>query len=123
MKLAVTCQIRYQLDMRKLAEFEAYARAWIVLIERYGGTHLGYFMPRKPQEGVAFSFPGIGYDGPADIALALFTFPDEQSYLRYRELVKDDPDCPSAAALYRDSECFLGYERLFLEELDRTASA
>ena len=42
----VTCQIRYTLDLSKLSAFESYARTWIVLIERYGGTHHGYFNPR-----------------------------------------------------------------------------
>ena len=42
----MTCQIRYKLDLSKLSEFEAYARAWILLVERYGGTHHGYFIPR-----------------------------------------------------------------------------
>jgi hypothetical protein len=45
------------------------------------------------------SFPGIGYDGPADVAVAMFTFPDEESYRRYRESVKAEPECQSAAAL------------------------
>ena len=118
---AVTCQIRYRLDLSKLSEFEAYARAWIVLIERHGGTHHGYFMPRTAPKGARISFPGVGHEGPTDIALALFTFPDEQAYLRYRQLVADDPDCRSAEALYRETECFISYERLFLSEVDRRA--
>ena len=117
----VTCQIRYQLDVNKLNEFEAYARAWIVLIERYGGTHHGYFMPREAPEGARISFPQIGHDGPTDVAIAWFTFPDEQGYLRYRRLVADDPDCQSAEALYRETACFISYERLFLEQVGRTA--
>jgi hypothetical protein len=118
---AVTCQIRYQLDMTKLSEFEAYARAWIVLIERYGGTHHGYFMPHSAPEGVRISFPQVGHDGPADIAIALFTFSDERGYLRYRQLVADDPDCRAAEALYCETKCFISYERLFLIQVERTA--
>ena len=118
---ALTCQIRYQLDMTKLTEFEAYARAWIILIERYGGTHHGYFMPHTAPEGARISFPQVGHDGPADVAIALFTFPDERAYLRYRQLVADDPDCPAAEALYRDTKCFISYERLFLAQVERTA--
>src|ERR1700731_512253 len=106
----VTCQIRYQFDVKKLSEFEAYARAWILLIERYGGTHHGYFVPRGTPDGVRISFPQVGHDGPTDIAIALFTFPDEQGYLRYREMVTSDPYCQSAEALYRETECFIGYE-------------
>jgi hypothetical protein len=58
------------------------------LIEHYGGIHHGYFMPRATPDGVGFSFPGLGYDGPADVAVAMFTFPDEESYRRYREMVQ-----------------------------------
>jgi hypothetical protein len=38
----VTCQIRYTLNLAQLEAFEAYARAWMSLIERYGGVHHGY---------------------------------------------------------------------------------
>ena len=36
---AVTCQIRYTLNLNELSAFESYARTWMMLIERYGGTH------------------------------------------------------------------------------------
>jgi len=111
----VTCQIRYTLDLSKLSVFESYARTWIVLIERYGGIHHGYFIPRASPDRVGVSFPGLGYDGPADVAVAMFTFPDDESYRRYREMVAADPECQSAAALVRETGCFTRYERLFLE--------
>lgn len=111
----VTCQIRYTLDLSKLSAFESYARTWILLIERYGGIHHGYFIPRSAPEGVGFSFPGLGYDGPADVAVAMFTFPDDESYRRYRAMVATDPECQSAAALVRETSCFTRYERLFLQ--------
>jgi hypothetical protein len=111
----VTCQIRYTLDLNKLSDFEAYARTWILLIERYSGVHHGYFVPRATPDGIGVSFPGVGYDGPSDVAVAMFTFPSEESYLRYRKLVADDPECQSAAALVRETGCFTRYERLFLK--------
>lgn len=111
----MTCQIRYTLDLDKLSAFETYARTWISLIERYGGIHHGYFIPRTAPVGVGMSFPGIGYDGPADVAVAMFTFPNEESYRHYREIVKADPECQSAAALVRETKCFIRYERLFLQ--------
>ena len=61
---AVTCQIRYTLDLNQLDAFEAYARAWIVLIERHGGLHHGYFIPRPSPDVVGVSFPGLGFEGP-----------------------------------------------------------
>jgi len=66
---AVTCQIRYTLNLDKLSAFEAYARTWISLIERYGGIHHGYFIPRAAPNGVGMSFPGLGYDGPGNSSL------------------------------------------------------
>lgn len=114
----VTCQIRYTLDLDKLSAFQSYARTWIRLIERYGGVHHGYFIPGvNPGNSVA-SFPGLGYDGPTDVAIALFTFPDAESYTRYRELVAADPACQAAAALVRETGCFTRYERLFLEQVN-----
>ena len=116
----VACQIRYTLDLNKLNAFESYAHTWMVLVEKYGGVHHGYFIPRASPDRVGVSFPGLGYDGPADVAVAMFTFPDEESYRRYREMVASDPECQSAEALARETGCFIRYERLFLEPLKRT---
>jgi hypothetical protein len=112
---AVTCQIRYTLDLNELSAFETYARTWIMLIKRHGGIHHGYFIPREIPGGIGLSFPGLGYDGPADVAVAMFTFPDEECYRRYRETVATEPECQSAAALVRETGCFTRYERLFLQ--------
>jgi len=116
---AVTCQIRYTLDLNKLSAFESYARTWMTLIERYGGIHHGYFLPRAAPDGAEISFPGVGYDGPGNVAVAMFTFPDEESYRRYRQMVKVAPERQSAAALVRETHCFTRYERLFLSPVQR----
>jgi hypothetical protein len=50
----------------------------------------------------------------------MFTFPSEEEYRRYRELVADDPECQSAAALVRETGCFTRYERLFLKSVKGT---
>lgn len=113
----VTCHIRYELDLNKLEDFKAYARAWMQLIERHGGTHHGYFLPRAIPSGAQISFPGVGAEGPANIAIATFTFPDEAAYLRYRETVAADPGCKPAAAIFEETHCFTSYERLFLQPL------
>jgi hypothetical protein len=113
----VTCQIRYTLDLAQLDTFEAYAQTWISLIERHGGIHHGYFIPRSSPDEVGVSFPGLGYDGLTDVAVAMFTFPDEESYRLYRNRVATDPKCISAAALVRETGCFTRYERLFLQPI------
>ena len=112
-----TCLIRYRVDPDKLDEFEQYARSWITLIERYGGTHHGYFMPGVPQRekpAASFSFPELGKEGPDDVAVALFSFPDVPTYERYRRLVADDDQCVAATARFNETRPFLSYERSFL---------
>jgi hypothetical protein len=116
---AVTCQIRYTVDLAQLGAFDTYAQTWMSLIERYGGIHHGYFIPRANPDEVGPSFPGMGYDGPTDVAVAMFTFPDEESYRLYRKRVADDPECLLATALVRETRCFTRYERLFLKPVKR----
>ena len=117
--LPVTCQIRYTLDLTQLEAFETYARTWMALIEKHGGTHQGYFIPRVSPDEAGPSFPGLGYEGPTDVGVAMFTFPDEESYRRYRKEVAIDPECIRAASLVRESGCFRRYERLFLQPVPR----
>jgi len=40
----ITCHIRYEIDADQLDAFERFARAWMELVERHGGTHHGYFL-------------------------------------------------------------------------------
>lgn len=115
----VTCQIRYTLDLAQLGAFQTYARIWMSLIERYGGVHHGYFTPGANPDEVGPSFPNLGYDGQTDVAIAMFTFPDEESYRLYRQDVATDPECLRATALVRESGCFTRYERLFLQPVTR----
>ena len=80
----VTCYLRYVIDPYQLAEFEAYARIWIPLVEKFGGTHHGYFLPSE---------------GANNIALAMFTFPSLTAYEDYRERSKTDAECIAAFKL------------------------
>lgn len=115
-----TCVIRYELDPRKLNEFEEYAKAWIPLIEKYGGTHHGYFVPGGSNDQLpdpTFSFPGLGKKGPENIAFALFSFPDVEKYEAYKKEVAEDPACKAATARFNETKCFSGYERNFLKPI------
>ena len=56
----ITCYLNYKIDPKKLKEFEYYAKLWIPLVNKFGGTHHGYFLPSEDANNVA---------------LALFTFP------------------------------------------------
>jgi hypothetical protein len=112
-----TCFIRYQVDPAKLAEFREYAHSWIALINKYGGIHHGYFVPGTDQDelpSAAFSFPGLGTEGPPHIAVALFSFPSIAEYERYRTAVSSDEGCKEATARFNETKCFSSYERTFL---------
>lgn len=112
-----TCIIRYTVEPDRRDDFEAYARSWIGLIRKYGGTHHGYFVPPRSTGDVpsaTFSFPGLGVDAPPNIAYALFTFPSIDAYERYRHDVKADPECAAATARFNEQPSFTGYERSFL---------
>jgi hypothetical protein len=112
-----TCFVRYQIEPDKLDEFREYARSWISLIRKYGGTHHGYFIPGNERDNLpdsAFSFPGLGREGPANIAVALFSFPSIEAYERYRRDVAEDDACRAATLRFNETKCFSSYERTFL---------
>jgi NIPSNAP len=66
---AITCHVRYEIDASQIEAFERFARRWMELVARHGGTHHGYFLPSE---------------GASDIAYALFSFPSLADYERYR---------------------------------------
>ncbi|KAB1084067.1 NIPSNAP family protein [Neorhizobium galegae] len=103
-----------------MSEFEVYAQIWIELIERHGGKHHRYFIPRDKPAETGVSFQGVGKEGAADVAIALFTFPDKKAYLQYREQVAKDPDGVAANARFGDNPPFISYERIFLTPIPRT---
>lgn len=94
----VTCYLKYILNTSKLNEFEDYGRRWIKLVEKFGGTHHGYFMPSE---------------GASNVALALFTFPSFAAYEDYRKRSFDDPECREAFAFAEATQCIESYERSF----------
>lgn len=95
----VTCYLRYVIDPMKIDDFEHYARLWIPLVEKFGGTHHGYFLP---------------HEGANNIAVALFSFPSLADYETYRTRAADDSACQAAMAHYRQTQCYLSYERSFM---------
>lgn len=95
----ITVHLRYVLDPDKLADFEEYGRRWITLVTRFGGEHLGYFLPSE---------------GASNIAYALFTFPSLAAYEQYRTDSTTDPDCLATMKIAERSRCILSYDRTFL---------
>lgn len=115
----ITCFIRYTIGQNKIADFEQYARVWMRLIEKYGGTHHGYFVPSEAPPNATFSFSAIGEEGPPNVALALFSFPDVATYEKYRCEVADDPDCQAETRHFHETKCFTKYERTFMRPVAR----
>ena len=112
-----TCVIRYRLAPGQREAFADYARAWMALIRKYGGSHHGYFLPGTSGDALpeaAFSFPCLGREGPPDIAVALFSFPTVEAYERYRRDVAEGDACKAATARFNESPCLTSYERNFL---------
>jgi hypothetical protein len=94
----ISCYLRYVIDADKIAEFEEYAKMWLELLPRFGGTHHGYFLPSE---------------GESDIALAIFSFPTLAAYEQYRRDAAADPDVQRALQFAKETRCFLRYERSF----------
>ena len=95
----VTCYLRYVIDPYKKKEFETYARMWISLVNKFGGTHHGYFLP---------------HEGPNDIAIALFSFPGLAEYEVYRNKISCDRECQEAFDYAKETRCIISYERSFM---------
>ena len=98
----ITCHLRYVIDPHKLAEFETYARLWIPLVEKLGGTHHGYFLP---------------HEGPNNIAIGLFSFPSLADYERYRAAIRSDEATLAAFRFATETRCVLSFERSFMRPL------
>lgn len=94
----ITCYLKYIIGPYKLKEFEHYGKLWIPLVEKFGGTHHGYFLPSE---------------GANNIALALFTFPSFALYEEYREKSFNAPECQAAFKYAEDTRCIISYERSF----------
>jgi NIPSNAP protein len=98
----ITCCVRYEIDPYQVEAFEAFARRWIELVRRHGGTHHGYFLPAE---------------GASDVALALFSFPSLAEYERYRERFGVDPEFIEADRIRDETRCVVRYERTFMRPL------
>lgn len=98
----ITCYVRYEIDIHKTREFEQYARMWLAIIPRLGGTQHGYFLPSE---------------GAIDIALTLFSFPSFAAYERYRHALDTDSEAQQALAYARETRCFFRYDRSFFRPL------
>ena len=97
----ITCYVRYTIDLDQLDAFEAYARAWIPIVNSMGGTHHGYFLP----------------DSGDNEAVALFSFPSLEDFEAYRRKRRDDPRCKAAFAIANSTNCILHYKAKFMRPI------
>ena len=95
----ITCYLRYQVPLGKVAEFEAYGAMWLELLPRFGGIHHGYFLPSE---------------GDSDVALAMFSFPSLAAYEDYRTRMASEPECQAAFDLDKRNRSIISYERSFM---------
>ena len=65
----ITVHLKYEIDPDRIEDFEEDGRRWVGLVNRFGGTHHGYFLPSE---------------GDSDVAYALFSFPSLALYEQYR---------------------------------------
>lgn len=98
----ITCFLRYEIDIKKIAEFEHYGRLWIRLVNKMGGQHHGYLLPSE---------------GASDVALASFSFPSLSAYEQYRQAATTDPECQAAYAYANETNCIRRYERTFFRRM------
>ena len=95
----VVCQIRYQIDPFKKAQFEEYSRNWLTLIPAAGGELLGYFMP---------------HEGTNDVAFAMIGFDSLAAYEAYRARLRADPKSVANFEFAEREKLILREERVFL---------
>ena len=105
----ITLCIRYTLNPVKLADFEAYARAWPGPVERCGGKFVGYYLPTK-------------IAGPTNVALALIDFPNVAAYEQYRERLMKDSEAIENVRRAEQSGCILVEDRSLMQRVPPSES-
>ena len=77
-------------------------KKWIPLVNKFGGTHHGYFLP---------------HEGANNIAVALFSFKSLANYEKYRFDSSDDTECQEAYDYAIKTKCIISYERSFMKPI------
>ena len=98
-----TVFIRYQIDPFQREAFRAYAREWLRIIPRCGGSLLGYFLP---------------HEGTNDVAWGVIGFESLAAYEQYRARLKADPEGRANFERAQSQRFILREERTFLENVE-----
>ena len=99
----LTCFIRYQIDPFQRDAFREYARHWLAIIPRCGGSLRGYWLP---------------HEGTNDIAWGLISFENLAAYEAYRARLKADPEGRANFERARAKRFILREERTFCENVE-----
>jgi hypothetical protein len=100
--MTITVFIRYQIAPAEIESFEAYARTWLDIIPRCGGTLVGYWLP---------------HEGTNNVAFGLISFDSLASYEAYRARIKGDPAGAANFKFALDHRFILAEERTFLRQV------
>ncbi|MEM1382992.1 MAG: NIPSNAP family protein [Pseudomonadota bacterium] len=97
--MAVTCFIRYRIDMHRADAFAEYAQIWGQVIPRCGADLIGYFAP---------------HEGSASTAYGVYTVESLAAYEAYRTRLLGDPDGRANFDFAARERFILEEERIFL---------
>ncbi len=100
--MAITVFIRYRIDPFQRDAFEEYARRWLAIIPRCGGTMVGYWMP---------------HEGTNDIAFGLISFDSLAAYEAYRARLRADPEGMANFRFAEERRLIQSEERTFLRQV------
>jgi hypothetical protein len=100
----LTLCIRYTFDINKLADFETYAKALRVPVERCGGIFTDYYLPTK-------------IAGPVNVAFGFIDFPNLAAYEQYREKLAVDPDGVACLRQAEVAGCILNEDWSFVRRV------
>jgi len=100
----VTLCIRYKFNPDKFTGIEAYFENEQRVIERSGGTIVGYFMPTD-------------FAGPTDEAIGLIDIPSISVYEDYRRRLADDPEHKVNVAALTESGANVSMVRSFIRRV------
>lgn len=101
--MTITVFIRYQLDPWKRHLFEDYARRWLAIIPKCGGTVEGYWLP---------------HEGTNNIAYGLISFESLAAYEAYRARLRADAEGMANFRFAEDERLILAEERTFLRKVE-----
>ena len=103
----ITCYLKYTIDPHKLTEFEEYARLWIPIVNRMGGTHHGYFLP---------------YEGRTTSQSRYSVFPAWPPTKTIVFRMTENSECMHVYAIEKRNRSIFRYERSFMRPIGQSAT-